>query len=325
MSQVNHIGLLTSGGDSPGMNAAIRAVVRTALAGGTTVTGIMRGFSGLLDGEFMKMTPRSVSNIIQLGGTILKTSRCLDFYEVEGRSRAARILEGKGIDCVVGVGGNGTFRGLNLLGKEHGIRVIGVPGTIDNDIPGTDITIGFSTAANTALESIDKIRDTAASHDRLFFIEVMGRHCGALALEVGLAGGAEAILIPEVDVDLDRVGQVVLDGRKRGKRSFIIVVAEGALEGGAMAAARGIKERTGADFRVSVLGHVQRGGSPTSYDRALASRMGREAVVALVSGETDCMVAAICNEIKLIPLSVTWEEKTDTDLDLLGVAEITAS
>ena len=307
------------------MNAAIRAVVRTALAGGIAVTGIMRGFSGLLDSEFVEMTPRSVSNIIQLGGTILKTSRCLDFYDVEGRSRAARILERKGIDCVVGIGGNGTFRGLSLLGKEHGIRVIGVPGTIDNDIPGTDITIGFSTAANTALESIDKIRDTAASHDRLFFIEVMGRHCGALALEVGLAGGAEAILIPEIDVDLDRVGRIVLDGRQRGKRSFIIVVAEGALEGGAMAAARGIKERTGSDFRVSVLGHVQRGGSPTSYDRAIASRMGRKAVAALASGETDCMVAVICNEMKLTPLSVTWEEKRDTDLDLLGVAEITAS
>jgi 6-phosphofructokinase 1 len=325
MSQVNHIGLLTSGGDSPGMNAAIRAIVRTALAGGTTVTGIMRGFSGLLDSEFVEMTPRSVSNIIQLGGTILKTSRCLDFYETEGRSRAAGILKEKGIDCVVGVGGNGTFRGLNLLGKEHGIRVVGVPSTIDNDIPGTDITIGFSTAANTALESIDKIRDTAASHDRLFFIEVMGRHCGALALEVGLAGGAEAILIPEVEVDLDRVDRIVRDGRQRGKGSFIIVVAEGALEGGAMAAAKGIKERTGVDYRVSVLGHVQRGGSPTSYDRTLASRMGREAVVALMSGETDCMVAVVCNEMKLVPLSVTWAEKKDTNLELLGVAEITAS
>ncbi len=325
MSQVNRIGLLTSGGDSPGMNAAIRAVVRTALAGGVTVTGIMRGFSGLLDSEFMEMTPRSVSNIIQLGGTILKTSRCLDFYEVEGRSRAAEILRKKGIDSIVGIGGDGTFQGLSLLGKEHGVRVVGVPGTIDNDIPGTDITIGFSTAANTALESIDKIRDTAASHDRLFFIEVMGRHCGALALEVGLAGGAEAILIPEIDVDLDRVGQIVRDGRQRGKKSFIIVVAEGALKDGAMAAAKGVKERTGADVRVSVLGHVQRGGSPTSYDRALASRMGREAVTALASGQTDCMVAVVCNEMKLIPLSVTWEEKKSTDLDLLDVAEITAS
>lgn len=325
MSQVNRIGLLTSGGDSPGMNAAIRAVVRTALAGGVTVTGIMRGFSGLLDSEFMEMTPRSVSNIIQLGGTILKTSRCLDFYEVEGRSRAAEILRKKGIDSIVGIGGDGTFKGLSLLGKEHGVRVVGVPGTIDNDIPGTDITIGFSTAANTALESIDKIRDTAASHDRLFFIEVMGRHCGALALEVGLAGGAEAILIPEIDVDLDRIGQIVRDGRQRGKKSFIIVVAEGALKDGAMAAARGIRERTGADVRVSVLGHVQRGGSPTSYDRALASRMGREAVVALASGQTDCMAAVVCNEMKLIPLSVTWEEKKSIDLDLLDVAEITAS
>jgi len=325
MPQANHIGLLTSGGDSPGMNAAIRAVVRTAIAGGTTVTGIMRGFSGLLDSEFIEMTPRSVSNVIQLGGTILKTSRCLDFYETEGRSRAAEILKEKGIDCIVGIGGNGTFRGLSLLGREHGIRVVGIPGTIDNDIPGTDITIGFSTAANTALESIDKIRDTAASHDRLFFIEVMGRHCGALALEVGLAGGAEAILIPEVDVDLDRIGKIVRDGRQRGKGSLIIVVAEGALEGGAMAAAKGIGERTGADYRVSVLGHVQRGGSPTSYDRALASRMGREAVVAFVSGETDCMVAVVCNEMKLVPLSIAWEEKKNTNLELLGVAEITAS
>lgn len=232
MSAARHIGVLTSGGDAPGMNAAIRAVVRTAIAGGVKATGIMRGFSGLLERELQPMTARSVSNIVQLGGTILKTSRCKAFYEEEGRARAAATLAEAGIDCLVGIGGDGTFHGLSKLSAEHGVAVIGIPGTIDNDIAGTEYTVGFSTAADTALESIDKIRDTAASHDRIFFIEVMGRNCGALALEVGLAGGAEGILIPEVPADLERLSNIIREGRQRGKGSFIIVVAEGAVEGG---------------------------------------------------------------------------------------------
>ncbi|MCD4689880.1 6-phosphofructokinase [bacterium] len=322
---MKHIGVLTSGGDAPGMNAAIRAVVRTALAGGVKVTGIMRGFSGLLERECEPMTARSVSNIIQLGGTILKTSRCKGFYEEQGRVRAAGILAELGIDCLIGIGGDGTFHGLYKLASEHGIAVIGVPGTIDNDIAGTEYTIGFSTAANTALESIDKLRDTAASHDRIFFIEVMGRNCGALALEVGLAGGAEGILIPEVTPNLERLSDIIREGRQRGKGSFIIVVAEGALEGGATAAAAAVKERTGVSYRVSVLGHVQRGGSPTSSDRTLASRMGRAAVVAATEGKTGVMIGIRDSDIVLVPLEETWTGETFIDLELLGVAEITAT
>ncbi len=325
MSAVKHIGVLTSGGDAPGMNAAIRAVVRTALAGGAEVTGIMRGFSGLLDGDLEPMTARSVSNIVQLGGTILKTSRCREFYEEEGRTKAAAVLSRAGIDCLVGIGGDGTFHGLSKLSAEHGVAVIGVPGTIDNDIAGTEFTIGFSTAANTALESIDKIRDTAASHDRIFFIEVMGRNCGALALEVGLAGGAEGILIPEIPPDLERLSDIITEGRQRGKGSFIIVVAEGALPGGAAEAAAAVKERTGVSYRVSVLGHVQRGGSPTAADRTLASRMGAAAVVAATEGRTGIMTGVRDGDVVLVPLEETWLGETFINLELLGVAEITAT
>jgi 6-phosphofructokinase 1 len=325
MPAVRHIGVLTSGGDAPGMNAAVRAVVRTAVAGGIKITGIMHGFSGLLESNFEVMNARSVSNIVQLGGTILKTSRCKEFYEEEGRAKAAAILNGASIDCLVGIGGDGTFRGLHKLALEHGVAVIGVPGTIDNDVAGTEYTIGFSTAANTALESIDKIRDTAASHDRIFFIEVMGRNCGALALEVGLAGGAEGILIPEVPADLERLSDIIRDGRQRGKGSFIIVVAEGALKGGAAAAAAAVEERTGVSYRVSVLGHVQRGGSPTSSDRTLASRMGRAAVVAAAEGISDVMTGVRDGQIVLVPLEETWTGDSFINLDLLGVAEITAT
>ncbi len=322
---IRHIGVLSSGGDAPGMNAATRAIVRTALAEGVLVTGIMRGYSGLMGADFEPMNPRSVSNIIQLGGTILKTSRCQAFFEPEGRRRAAVNLEGARIDALVAVGGDGTFRGLQDLAEEHSVRVIGVPGTIDNDIFGTDYTIGFDTAVNTALESIDKIRDTAASHDRIFFIEVMGRHCGALALAVGLAGGAEEIVIPEAPLDIEGLCETLTEGRRRGKQSFIIVVAEGAAEGGAQALAATVKERLGFDHRVSILGHVQRGGSPTAFDRALASRMGRAAVDALLAGQTGMMVGVICGRISLVPLPETWETRKEVDLDLLRVAKITAT
>jgi 6-phosphofructokinase 1 len=325
MSEVRHIGVLSSGGDAPGMNAATRAIVRTAIANGVEVTGIMRGFSGLIAGEFERLTARSVSNIIQLGGTILKTSRCKEFFEHAGRARAAENMREADIDALVAVGGDGTFRGLHELAGEHEIRVAGVPGTIDNDISGTDYTIGFDTATNTALESIDKIRDTAASHDRMFFIEVMGRHCGALALEVGVAGGAEDIIIPETPADIDRLCGNIVEGRRRGKQSFIIVVAEGAVEGGALTVAESVKERFGIDYRVSVLGHVQRGGSPTSHDRVIASRLGRAAVEALVAGESDIMAAIVCGEVALVPLAKTWKRKKLVDLDLLRVAEVTAT
>jgi 6-phosphofructokinase 1 len=325
MHELKHVGVLTSGGDAPGMNAATRAVVRTALMNGLLVTGVVRGFTGLVAGDFRALQARSVSNIVQLGGTILKTSRCDAFYEPEPRAEAARRMAQAGIDCLVGIGGDGTFRGLRDLTNEHGIPCVGVPGTIDNDIYGTDFTIGFDTAVNTALESIDKIRDTAASHERVFFIEVMGRNCGAIALEVGLAGGAEEVLIPEIPADIDRLCKILVDGKCGGKTSFIIVVAEGAYPGGARAVNEAIYERLGIEGRVSVLGHVQRGGSPTSSDRGLASRIGRAAVEAMLASETDVMVGVRCGEMTLVPLVEATTKRKEVNLDILKVIEITAT
>jgi 6-phosphofructokinase 1 len=324
MADVTTVGVFTSGGDAPGMNAAIRAVVRTALARGLRVTGVVRGYKGLIRGDFIDLKASSVSNIIQTGGTVLKTSRSEEFLEVEGRAAAAVKLAEAGIDALIGIGGDGTFRGLLDLTNEHGTRVLGVPGTIDNDIAGTDDTIGFDTAVNTALESIDKIRDTADSHDRIFFIEVMGRRCGAIALEVGLAGGAEAIAIPEVPSDVDQICEILVEGRRRGKTSFIVVVAEGACEGGANALAAGVKERTGYDYRISIVGHVQRGGSPTSFDRTLASRLGSAAVDALIAGATGHMVGVVRDRVKLVPLAEVTVLPKEIDLDLLKVARVIA-
>jgi 6-phosphofructokinase 1 len=325
MAVLHRIGVLTSGGDAPGMNAAIRAVVRTAIARDLAVVGIIRGFTGLIAGDFTSLQARSVSNTIQQGGTILKTSRCPEFLTPEGRAKAAAKLAGAAIDALVGIGGGGTFQGLDAIAREHGTRCVGIPGTIDNDVYGTDFTIGFDTAANTALESIDKIRDTAVSHDRIFFIEVMGRNCGALALEVGVSGGAEGILVPEVPPDINRLCRDIDEGRKRGKTSFIIVVAEGAYAGGARAVAETVKSKLGIDYRVSILGHVQRGGSPTSFDRALASRLGKAAVEALVAGESGKMVGMVCGKVNVVPLRETFEKRRPADLDLLKIAEVTAT
>jgi len=325
MSAVKHVAILTSGGDAPGMNAATRAAVRTALVHRLQVSGVMRGFAGLIAGDFTPIDARSVSNIIQRGGTILKTSRTLEFLDPERRAVAAANLSAAAIDGVVAIGGDGTFRGLHALVSEHGIRCIGVPGTIDNDLFGTDFTIGFDTAVNTALESIDKIRDTAASLDRIFFIEVMGRNSGAIALSVGVSGGAEEILVPEVPVDIEGLCSLFAVGRQKGKTSFIIVVAEGAFEGGAHAVAEAVSERTGIDYRVSILGHVQRGGSPTSLDRELGTLLGGAAIDALVAGETDKMAGVECGRVKLVPLAETWERRKPANLDLLKVAEITAT
>ena len=324
MSDVRRIGVFTSGGDAPGMNAAIRAVVRTATARGIAVTGVRRGYSGLIDGDFDELWVSSVSNIIQLGGTILKTSRSKAFREPSGRVAAARQMADAGIEGLVGIGGDGTFRGLLDLTNEHGVPVVGVPGTIDNDITGTDHTIGFDTAVNTALESIDKIRDTASSHDRIFFIEVMGRHCGAIALEVGLAGGAEEIAVPEVPLDVERVSAALTEGKRRGKTSFIVVVAEGAFEGGASSLAAAVRKRTGFDYRDSILGHVQRGGSPTSFDRTTASRMGMAAVDALASGATGHMTGLKCDDVVLVPLAEACAGVRKADLELLKVARVIA-
>jgi 6-phosphofructokinase 1 len=281
---MRRIGLLTSGGDAPGMNAAIRAVVRHALGRSLEVVGIRRGFAGLLAGELQPLTRAGVANIIQHGGTILGTSRSAEFLLPEGRARAASVLRGAGIEGLVTIGGDGTFRGATLLLEEHRVAVAGVPGTIDNDVYGTDFTIGFDTAVNTALEAIDRIRDTAASHERIFLVEVMGRTCGDIALGVGVAGGAEEVLIPEIQTDLLTLAAELRQSWERGKRSSIIVVAESGEQGRSFRLAEEIERLTGLQPRVCVFGHIQRGGTPTARDRVLASRLGTAAVDILLDG-----------------------------------------
>jgi 6-phosphofructokinase 1 len=321
---VKHIGVLTSGGDAPGMNAAIRAVVRTAVHHGVQVTGVYRGYQGLLDGELRPLGARSVANIIQRGGTILRTARCQRFYEEEGRTRAAEVLHEHGIDGLVVIGGDGTYRGAARLHQEHGVPVIGIPGTIDNDIYGTDVSIGFNTAINVALEAVDRLRDTAASHERLFLVEVMGRASGSIALYVGVAGGAEAILLPEVPVDLDAVTELLAAAQARGKTSSVVIVAEGALEGGAMAVQRAIAERAGFEARTTILGHVQRGGSPSTRDRVLASRLGYTAVTRLLDGEHGVMVGVHKRTTVTVPLQQVWEQTKDIDWELVEIAQVLA-
>ena len=270
----------------------------------------------------IEMNLSSVSNIIQRGGTILKTARSEEFMREEGRAEAARNLREWNIDALVAIGGDGTYRGASRLSQEHGISVVGVPGTIDNDIYGTDFTIGYDTAINTAMDAIDRIRDTAASHERIFFIEVMGRESGFIALEVGVAGGAEAILIPEVETDIDEMCRMLMRGRARGKTSSIVIVAEGNRSGGAYEVAEKVKERTGLDYRVTVLGHVQRGGSPTVRDRVLASKLGSAAVEALLKDKFNVMVGEINGQVKLTPLDMIWTHKKQVDLSLYKLAGI---
>ena len=320
---MKRIGILTSGGDAPGMNAAIRAVVRAASYHGLEALGIERGYKGMIAGTIRPLGPRDVSGIINRGGTILYTARCLEFMEHGGRARAAANLQAHGIEGMVVIGGDGSYRGAEKLQNEFGIRCIGLPGTIDNDIGGTDHTIGFDTAINTAMNAIDRIRDTAASHDRIFFIEVMGRHSGYVAMISGLAGGAEDILLPEADTPVEVLIERLREGERRGKRSSIVVVAEGCAYGGAMALARMVSERSDyKDNRVTVIGHLQRGGSPTALDRVLASRMGVCAVEALLAGESGKMVCADGQQILLRPLSDAWELRTRFDTELLRVAHV---
>src|SRR5450432_1791927 len=273
--KVTKIGVLTSGGDAPGMNAAIRAVVRTGIYNGMQVYGILRGYSGMIDGDIIKMESKSVANIIQRGGTILKTARCKEFFTHEGREKACRNLKNLGINGLVIIGGDGSFRGAKIFSNEFDIPCIGLPGTIDKDIAGTDFTIGFDTAVNTAVEAIDKVRDTADAHDRLFIIEVMGRDSGYIALHSGISTGAENILIPERRTDIELVVESLAEKERRQKLVNLIVVAEGENFGGADEVAKIIKERMPMqDVRVCVLGHIQRGGSPSCFDRVIASRMG---------------------------------------------------
>ena len=288
------IAVLTSGGDAPGMNAAVRAVVRTALHHGIEVMGVQRGYAGLVNGELFKMDRKSVSDIINKGGTILRTARCVEFKQEEVREKAAGILKAYGVDALVVCGGDGSFMGAKLLSKL-GVKTVGLPGTIDNDLPYTDYTIGFDTALNTIVEDIGKLRDTSSSHERVSVIEVMGRNCGDLALFAGIAGGAEAIIVPELPFDKEELIKTILEGKVNGKLHNIIILAEGV--GGAEDLAKEIEATTGIETRATILGHIQRGGSPSAMDTVLASRIGDKAVEVLLEGKTSRVIGIKANEI----------------------------
>lgn len=321
---MKHIGVFTSGGDSPGMNAAIRAVVRTAAYHGLEVTGILGGYDGLVNDRTRTLGIRDVSNIIQRGGTILRTARSAAFRTEEGRKKAASTIQRHGMDGLVAIGGDGTFAGARALEQEHGVRIIGLPGTIDNDLWGTDRTIGFDTAVNTAVEAIDKIRDTASSHDRLFFVEVMGRDTGFIAMASGLASGAEYVMVPEKLQSIDEL-VASLKAASATKSSSIVIVSEGDEEGGAFEIARKARlSLPDADIRVTVLGHLQRGGSPTANDRILASRLGVAAVEALIKGGQDEMAGIVNDKVVLSPFSEAIGRKKDQDQDLFRILAILA-
>ena len=326
VSKVSKIGVLTSGGDSPGMNAAIRAVVRTGLYHGMEVFGVMRGYSGMIDDDIIKMEGRSVANIIQRGGTILKCARSPEFREPSGRKKAYENLKKRGIDGLVVIGGDGSFRGAQTFSNEFDIPCIGLPGTIDKDIAGSDFTIGFDTAVNTAVDAIDKIRDTADAHDRLFIVEVMGRDAGYIALHSGIATGAENILIPETKTDLDELIQSLTEKEKRKKLVNLVVVAEGDEFGGANEIARVVKRRMpNLDTRVCILGHIQRGGSPTCLDRLIASRMGYHAVESLMQGRFNVMVGIVNNKLHYTPLDHAVKAKQKINSQWLKIVKILAS
>jgi len=318
---MKRIGVLTSGGDAPGMNACIRATVRTAMASGLEVVGIRRGYAGLLRGDMTLLDRRAVSNIIHLGGTILGTGRCDEFKTSEGRALAIRNIRQSGIDAIIAIGGDGTFRGGSILAEESDISIVGVPGTIDNDVYGTDYSIGFDTAVNCALQAIDRIRDTALSHERLFFIEVMGRDTGFIALESGIAGGAEELLIPEYSTSTDSFCRHLQESFRWGKKSAIVVVAEGEQPGETFRIAQAVREKTGLESRVCILGHVQRGGTPTALDRILATKLGMHAVLALQDGRSGVMVGEIKGDVTYTPLRDTWETRKPMDINLHSLAQ----
>ncbi|MFI5135163.1 MAG: 6-phosphofructokinase [Chitinophagales bacterium] len=325
-SEIKSIGVFTSGGDSPGMNAAIRAVVRTGLYYGRKVFGIHRGYEGLIDGEIEEMKSYSVSGIIHRGGTILKTARSPRFMTKEGRAEAFNQLKKHGIDGLIALGGDGTFKGAVEFNADHNVPFIGIPCTIDNDLFGTDFTIGYDTAINTAMEAIDKIRDTAAAHNRLFFVEVMGRDAGFIAMRAGIATGAEAILIPESKLSIDQLIDKLETGWERQKSSCIVVVAEGDEEGGAFQVAEKVKQRFNFyDTRVSVLGHMQRGGNPSCSDRVLASRLGLAAVESLLEGKKNVMVGSMNNEIVYTPFEKAAKHHLEVSPYLTMLAEVLAT
>ena len=326
MATTSKIAVLTSGGDAPGMNAAIRAVVRSACYYGYEVVGVCEGLAGLVSGNFMEMSSRSVSNIIQKGGTILKSSRSDEFRTEEGRAKAARNLHNSGVEGLVVIGGNGTFRGCRAFTEEHGFPTIGIPGTIDNDLAGTDYTLGYDTAVNTALQAVDQIRDTADSHNRLCFIEVMGRDAGFIALNVGLGGGAEGILIPETDQDFNHAVENLKAGFQREKTSSIIIVAEGDEEGGAFDIVKRMKPYIPQfEYRVSILGHIQRGGRPLAMDRVLGSRMGHGAVYGLLEGRNKQMVGVINHATTFTDFSECLAYPKAIDDSLVKLAEMLSS
>ncbi|MEK2646796.1 6-phosphofructokinase [Bdellovibrio sp. BCCA] len=323
--KIKRIGVYTSGGDAPGMNAAIRAVVRVGIAQNLEVYGVLNGYVGMIENKIQPLQLRDMANIIQRGGTILKTGRSTDFMKAEGRAKAAQHLKDAEIDALVCIGGDGSFRGAHALWEEHQIPVVGVPGTIDNDIYGSDKTIGFDTAVNTALEAIDRIRDTAASHDRLFIVEVMGRNSGFIASHVGLAGGAEEIFTPDGNTTVEKALDHIKDGISRGKTSSILVTAEGQKPGRAYDLADAIRKKSGMDAKVCILGHQQRGGSPTAADRILASRMGAAAVDALLKGYCDVMIGTEGERLIQVPLDLVTKHEKKSQLDLISLANILAT
>ncbi len=321
-ANIKNIGVFTSGGDSPGMNAAIRAVVRTGLYYDLNVTGIYRGYDGMISGDFQLMERKSVANIIQRGGTILKTARSEEFRTVEGRKKAHEQLVKHNVDAIVAIGGDGTFTGANIFYDEYKVPVIGLPGTIDNDLIGTDFTIGYDTAINTVIDAVDKIRDTAESHDRLFIVEVMGRDSGLIALRSGIGTGAEAILIPETKTDI-RALINRLETSRKDKSSKIIIVAEGDDAGGAFEIAKVVKDKfPGIDTRVSILGHIQRGGAPSCMDRVLASRLGVAAVESLIAGRNREMIGVVNGQIHFTPFSNAIKHNPEVNPELLKIVEI---
>lgn len=320
MGTIKCIGILTSGGDAPGMNAAIRAVTRSAIYNGLTVKGIYRGYKGLITGEIQEFKSQNVSNIIQQGGTILKTARCQEFKTPEGRKTAYETMQKEGIDALVVIGGDGSLTGARLLAQEYDIPCIGLPGTIDNDLYGTDTTIGYDTALNTILDAVDKIRDTATSHERLFFVEVMGRDAGFLALNGAIAAGAEAAIIPEFNTEVDQLEEFIKNGFRKSKSSSIVLVAESDITGGAMHYAERVKnEYPQYDVRVTILGHLQRGGSPTAHDRIIASRMGVASIQALMEGQRNVMIGIENDEIVYVPFSKAIKNDKPINRELVNV------
>lgn len=320
---IQRIGVFTSGGDAPGMNAAIRAVVRACIFYKKEVYGIYRGYEGMIEGDFQRMHARSVSNILQRGGTILKSARSKEFLTAEGRKKAYDELQKEGIDALIAIGGDGTFNGLHVFHKEYGIPSVCIPGTIDNDLPGTDYTIGFDTATNTAVEAIDKIRDTALSHNRLFFIEVMGRDAGFIAIRAGIAGGAVAAIIPEERMSIDELVAKLDEGAKHNKKSSLVVVAEGGKSGSAMEIAEEVHKRFSYyETKVTILGHLQRGGAPTYFDRVLASKMGIAAVEGLLNGQNDVMVGIRDHKVMYNSYEAMQKMENKIDMEELRIAKI---